>query len=451
MPFNKILVANRGEIAVRVMRACKEMGIRSVAVYSNADADSMHVKYADDYVCIGPGAKSESYLSLHNIISAANITNADAIHPGTGFLAEIPHFAEACRDHNITFIGPTPENIEMMGDKAKARQFMAKAGIEPIPGCKGVVQNEKEAFKIAYKLGYPVIIKAAAGGGGLGIREAHNDASLANSFRLVQGEAKAAFGRSEVYIEKLMEKARHIEFQILADQYGNIVHLGERECSIQRRKQKLIEETPCPILDPKTREDIGKMLVKAMKSMKYLNAGTIEFLMNEDGKFYFMEMNTRIQVEHTVTEAITGLDLIKEQILIAAGEKLEFRQNDIKFSGHAIECRINAEDPDKNFMPFPGTVTELHTPGGPGIRLDTHLYLGYKIPPIYDSLIAKLIASGRTRDEAISRMKRALNELVIGGIKTTIPFHKKMMDEEKFIKSDIHVGSLNSFQMPQQG
>lgn len=450
MPFNKILVANRGEIAVRIMRACKEMGIRTVAIYSSADADSMHVQYADEAKCIGPGAKSESYLNLLNIISAATITGADAIHPGTGFLAEIPHFAEACRDHNITFIGPTPENIEMMGDKAKARQFMAKFGLEPIPGSRGIAQNEKEAFKIAYKLGYPVVIKAAAGGGGLGIREAYNDASLANSFRLVQGEAKSAFGRGEVYIEKLLEKARHIEFQIIADKHGNAVHLGERECSIQRRKQKLIEETPSPAIEPKVREDIGKLVVKAVKSMKYQNAGTIEFLLSGNGKFYFMEMNTRIQVEHTVTEAVTGLDLIKEQILIAAGEKLSYKQGDINFSGHAIECRINAEDPDKNFMPFPGTVTELHAPGGPGVRLDTHLYSGYKIPPIYDSLIAKLIAHGRTRDEAIARAKRALGELIIGGIKTTIPFHKRLLEDERFIKGDIHVGFLNSFQMPQQ-
>ncbi len=449
MPFTKVLVANRGEIAIRIMRACREMGIKTVAVYSSADADSMHVQYADEAICIGPSAKSESYLSLSSIISAADITDVDAIHPGTGFLAEIPHFAEACRDHNITFIGPSPESIEMMGDKIRARQIMAKSGLEPIPGSKGVAQDEKEAFKIAYKLGYPVIIKAAAGGGGLGIREAHNDASLVNSFRLVQGEAKSAFGKSEVYVEKLMERARHIEFQILADQFGNVVHLGERECSVQRRNQKLVEESPCEALSSKVREDLGKAITKAVKSMKYSNAGTVEFLMDENGKFYFMEMNTRIQVEHTVTEAVTGLDIVKEQIRIAAGEKLGFRQSDIQFSGHAIECRINAEDPEKNFMPCPGIISDFHTPGGPGIRLDSHIYTGYKIPPLYDSLLAKLVAYGRTRDEAIARMSRALSEFSIAGVKTTIPFHKKVMEDERFLRGEVYVDFLNSFHMPE--
>lgn len=449
MLFSKILVANRGEIAVRIMRACREMGVKTVAVYSTADADSIHVKYADEAKCIGPHSKSESYLSLLNIISTADITDADAIHPGSGFLAEMPHFAEACRDHNITFIGPSPENIEMMGDKVKARQIMGKAGLNPIPGSKGVVEDEKEALKVADKIGYPVMIKSAAGGGGLGIREAHNTASLVNSFRLVQGEAKSAFGRSEVYIEKLMEKARHIEFQVLADQHGNVVHLGERECSVQRRNQKLIEEAPCAALDPKLREEIGKSVVKAVKSMKYSSAGTVEFLMDADENFYFMEMNTRIQVEHTITEAITGLDLIKEQILIAAGEKLALRQNDIHSSGHAIECRINAEDPEDNFLPSPGTITEFHTPGGPGIRMDSHIYAGYKIPHIYDSLLAKLIAYGRTREEAISRMRRALSELVIDGVKTTIPFHKKVMDDERFLRGEVYVDFLRSFHMPE--
>jgi acetyl-CoA carboxylase biotin carboxylase subunit len=447
MPFSKILVANRGEIAVRIMRACKEMGIRTVAVYSSADVDSMHVQYADEAICIGPDTKSGSYLSLPNIISAADITDADAIHPGTGFLAEVPHFAEACRDHNITFIGPTSENIEMMGDKAKARQIMSKAGLDPIPGSKGIARDEKEAFKIAYKIGYPVVIKSAAGGGGLGIREAHNDASLVNSFRLVQGEAKLAFGRSEVYVEKLMEQARHIEFQILADKFGNVVHLGERECSIQRRNQKLIEEAPCAVLDPKVREEIGKSVVKAVKSMKYSNAGTVEFLMDADGKFYFMEMNTRIQVEHTITEAVTGLDLIKEQIRLAAGEELGFRQNNIRSSGHAIECRINAEDPEREFMPSPGTIADFHAPGGLGVRVDSHIYTGYKIPALYDSLLAKLIAHGTTRDEAISRMRRALSEFTIDGVKTTIPFHKKVMEDERFLRDEVYVDFLNSFHM----
>lgn len=445
MPFKKVLVANRGEIAIRIMRACKEMGIKTVAVYSSADSDSLHVQYADEALCIGPGDKSASYLSLPNIISAADITNADAIHPGTGFLAEAPHFAEACSDHNITFIGPSPENIEMMGDKARARQIMAKAGIEPIPGSKGIARDEKEAFKIASKVGYPVVVKSAAGGGGIGIREAYNDASLVNSLRLVQGEAKAAFGRSELYIEKLIEGARHIEFQVLADKHGNVIHLGERECSMQRRKQKLIEETPCIVLNPKTREEIGKSVVKAMKSIKYTNAGTVEFLMDKTGKLYFMEMNTRIQVEHTITETVTRLDLVKEQIRLAAGEKLGYRQGDLEFFGHAIECRINAEDPNKNFMPFPGTIHHFHAPGGIGIRLDTHIYTGYKVPPFYDSLIAKLITHGQDRGEAISRMKRALDEIVISGIKTTIPFHKKIMDNENFLKSEVYINFLNSF------
>jgi acetyl-CoA carboxylase biotin carboxylase subunit len=447
MLFNKILVANRGEIAIRIMRACREMGIKTVAVYSSADADSMHVQYADEAICIGPGTKSESYLSLPNIISAADITDVDAVHPGTGFLAEIPHFAEACRDHNITFIGPSPENIEMMGDKARARQIMAKAGLDPIPGSKGIIRDEKEAFKIAYKIGYPVVIKSAAGGGGLGIREARNDASLVNSFRIVQGEAKSAFGRSEVYVEKLMERARHIEFQVLADTAGNVVHLGERECSIQRRNQKLVEEAPCAVLEPKVREEIGRSVVKAARSMKYSNAGTVEFLMDEDEKFYFMEMNTRIQVEHTITEVTTGLDLIKEQIRLAAGEELGYRQNDIQFSGHAIECRINAEDPERDFLPSPGTISHFHAPGGLGIRLDSHIYTGYRIPSLYDSLLAKLIAHGETRDEAISRMRRALSELAINGIKTTIPFHRKVMEDERFLRSEAYVDFLNSFHM----
>ena len=447
MSFKKILVANRGEIAVRIIRACREMGIRTVAVYSKVDADSMHVQIADEAKCIGPGAKSESYLSLLNIMSAADITDVDAIHPGTGFLAEMPHFAEACRDHNIAFIGPSPENIEMMGDKVKARQVMSKARLKPIPGGKGIVRDEKEALKIAYKLGYPVIIKSVGGGGGIGIREAHNDATLVNSFRLVQGEAKAAFGRSDVYIEKLLEEARHIEFQIVADKHGNVAHLGERECSIQRRNQKLVEEAPCSILEPKVREEVGKAAVKAVRSMKYSNVGTVEFLMDVDGKFYFMEMNARIQVEHTITEAVTGIDLVKEQIRLAAGEELGYRQGDISFFGHAIECRINAEDPEKNFMPSPGVIAQFHTPGGPGIRVDSHLYTGYKIPSLYDSLLAKLIAHGKTREEAISRMKRALSEFVIGGVKTTIPFHKKIMEDERFLHGDVNVDFLDSFYM----
>lgn len=447
MSFNKILIANRGEIAVRIIRACKEMGIKTVAVHSTADADSLHVQYADEAICIGPSNKSESYLSLSNIISAADTTEVDAIHPGTGFLAEAPHFAEACRDHNITFIGPSPENIEIMGDKAKARQIMAKAGLEPIPGSKGVVKDEKEAFKIARKFGYPVVVKSAAGGGGIGIREAHNDASLVNAFRLVQGESRSAFGRADVYIEKLIEKARHIEFQVIADNYGTVLCLGERECSIQRRKQKLIEETPSPGINSKIREEMMKAVIKAIKSIKYLSAGTVEFLMDANNKFYFMEMNTRIQVEHTITEAITGLDLVKEQIRIAAGERLAFKQNDIHFNGHAIECRINAEDPSKNFMPNPGTVEDLRLPGGPGVRVDTHLYSGYRIPPFYDSLIAKLIAYGSTRNEAIYRMKRALDEFVIKGIKTTIPFHKRIIGDERFLRGETFIDFLNSFNM----
>ncbi|MBD3181215.1 ATP-grasp domain-containing protein, partial [Candidatus Poribacteria bacterium] len=347
----------------------------------------------------------------------------------------------------ITFIGPSAENIELMGDKVRARQIMSKAGLDPIPGSKGVVSNEKEAFKVIKKIGYPVIVKSAAGGGGIGIREAHNDASLASAFRLVQGEAKSAFGKSEVYIERLMEKARHIEFQILADQHGNVVHLGERECSVQRRNQKLVEESPCSALEPKVREEIGKSAVKAVKSLKYTNAGTVEFLMDAEGKFYFMEMNTRIQVEHTITEEVTDLDLIKQQILIASGEKLEFRQSDIDFYGHAIECRINAENPEKDFMPSPGTIEAFHAPGGPGIRLDSHIYTGYKVPPLYDSLIAKLIIHGEDRETAIARTKRALNEFILDGIHTTIPFHKKVMDDERFLRGEVYVDFLSSFNM----
>jgi acetyl-CoA carboxylase biotin carboxylase subunit len=453
--FKKVLIANRGEIAVRVIRACKEMGIRTVAVYSEADETCLHVKLADEALCIGPPPSAKSYLHIPAIISVAEMTNADAIHPGTGFLAENAHFAEVCRDCNITFIGPTPENIAMMGDKVKARQAVAKAGIPLVPSGRRrrrgfrklqqeIVENEEDALAIAREIGYPVMIKAAAGGGGRGIRAAHNDVSLVALFRTTRAEALSAFGRADVYIEKLVQNAQHIEFQILGDRYGNLVHLGERDCSVQRKHQKLIEETPST-MDPKLRDEIGRLVVRAARSIQYQNAGTMEFLVSEDGEFFFLEMNTRIQVEHTVTEFVVGEDLLKWQIRLAAGEKLAFEQRNIEFRGHAIQCRINAEDPDRGFMPSPGTLTTYQTPGGPGIRVDSHAYPGYTVPPYYDSLIAKLIAFGASRDEALARMRRALDEYVIEGIKTTIPFHRRVLDDKNFLAGRVGTNFLDRF------
>lgn len=434
--FNKVLIANRGEIALRIIRACKELGIRTVAVYSEADKDSLHVRFADEAICIGKPKSSESYLNIPAIISAAEVADVEAIHPGYGFLSERAHFAEICESCKIAFIGPSPFAIEKMGDKSVAKETMRQAKVPTVPGSGGVVKSEEEAIKIAEKIGYPVMIKASAGGGGKGMRIAHNRPSLVSSLQMAQTEAQAAFGNSEVYIEKYIDGARHIEIQVLADKFGNTIHLRERECSIQRRHQKLIEETPSPAINNKTREKMGEAAIKAAKAVGYFSTGTVEFILDKDGSFYFMEMNTRIQVEHPITEMITGVDLVKEQIKIAAGEKLKFTQKDITCNSHSIECRINAEDPDNNFMPSPGKVTKYSPAGGPGVRIDSHLYEGYSIPPYYDSLIAKLIVHAETREGAIKRMQRALGEFVIEGIKTTIPFHLKVLSNPDFQKGE---------------
>jgi len=432
--FSKLLIANRGEVALRVIRACKELGIRTVAVYSQPDINSLHVKYADEAICIGSAASANSYLNIPSIISAAEITDVEAIHPGYGFLAEDAHFAEICESCKIKFIGPTPENIRRMGDKMAAKDSAKKAGVPTIPGSKTCIKTKEEAMKVAKEMKYPVIIKAAAGGGGKGMRICHNDVRLISAFVTAQREAEAAFGNPDVYIEKYIEKPRHIEIQILGDQHGHIVHLGERDCTIQRRHQKLIEETPSPVLDSKLRKKMSEAAVKCAKAIGYENAGTVEFLLDEDNSFYFMEMNTRIQVEHPITEMVTGMDLVKEQIRIASGEKMHLKQDDIKFSGSAIECRINAEDPDNDFMPCPGKITTLNLPGGRGVRLDTHAYQGYEISPYYDSMIGKLIVHGKNRTEAINICKRALDEFVIEPIKTTISFHKKVMNNPAFLR-----------------
>lgn len=434
--FNKVLIANRGEIALRVIRACREMGIRTVAVYSEADKDSLHVRFADEAICIGKPKSSESYLNIPAIVSAAEVTDVDAIHPGYGFLSENAHFAEICESCKITFIGPPPLAINKMGDKAIAKETMRHVNVPIIPGSSGVVKTEEEAIKIAEKIGYPVMIKASAGGGGKGMRIAHNRPSLVSSLQMAQTEAQAAFGNNEVYIEKYIDGARHIEVQVLADKFGNTIHLRERECSIQRRHQKLIEETPSPAISNKTREKMGEAAVKAAKAVGYFSLGTVEFILDKDGSFYFMEMNTRIQVEHPITEMITGVDLVKEQIKIAAGEKLKFTQKDITCNGHSIECRINAEDPDNNFMPSPGKVTKYSPAGGPGVRIDSHLYEGYSIPPYYDSLIVKLIVNADDRKQAIARMRRALGEFTIEGVRTTIPFHLKVLENPDFQKGE---------------
>ena len=436
--FSKILIANRGEIALRIIRACHEMGIRTVAVYSQVDRNSLHMRFADEAICIGQASATNSYLNIPAIISAAEITDVEAIHPGYGFLAENAHFAEICESCKITFIGPTPENMRLMGDKMAARTTMQKAGLPIIPGSRSIIKNKEEALKTAKLIGYPVIIKAAAGGGGKGMRICHNDLTLVSSLLTAQTEAETNFGNSSVYIEKYIERPRHIEVQIIADRSGHIVQLGERDCSIQRRHQKLLEESPSPVVDAKMRRKLGEMVLKGMKSINYLSCGTIEFLLDEkSGNFYFMEMNTRIQVEHPVTEMVTGIDLIKEQIRVGAGEKLKFSQDNVQLRGVAIECRINAEDPDNNFMPSPGKIESLILPGGPNVRVDTHIYAGYEVPAYYDSLIAKLIVHGNNRQEAIKTMRRALSEFYIAPIKTTIPFHLKLMDNPLFKKGDI--------------
>ena len=430
--FAKILIANRGEIALRIIQACKELGIGSVAVFSKADKDSLYVKLADEALCIGESPSINSYLHIPAIISAAEITDVEAIHPGYGFLAENAHFAEICESCNIKFIGPTSENITTMGDKARAREIAKKVGVPIVPGSDGCIENKEEALKIAKRVGYPVILKAVAGGGGRGIRVAHNDISLANAFFMAKTEAETAFDNSELYLEKYIENPRHIEIQLLADAKGRVVHLGERDCTVQRRHQKLVEESPSPAISNKIRKEMGAIAVKLAKEIGYVNAGTIEFLLDKNDKYYFMEMNTRIQVEHPVTEVVTGIDLVKEQILISSGQPLSFEQKDVQMRGWAIECRINAEDPSNDFRPSPGTISKYHAPGGPGIRVDSNIYAGGFISPYYDSMLAKLIAHGKDRNEALARMNRALVEYVIEGIKTTIPFHKRVINDPRF-------------------
>jgi acetyl-CoA carboxylase, biotin carboxylase subunit len=448
--FNKILIANRGEIALRIIRACKELGIGTVAVYSEADVDSLHVQLADEAVCIGRAPSSESYLKIDRIISAAEITDADAIHPGYGFLAENAHFAEVCKSCEIKFIGPSQDAIRTMGDKNAARDQARKVGVPISPGSDGVVDTEAEALKIAKKIGYPVMIKAIAGGGGRGMRPAHNEATLIQGFHAARNEAEKAFGNSGVYIEKLIEQPHHIEFQVIGDSHGQIVHLGERDCSIQRRNQKIIEECPSPLLDPDLRLRMGESSIKLAQSVGYENAGTMEYLVDRHGNYYFMEMNTRIQVEHPVTEEVYGCDLVKEQILVASGEHLSEHVSHAKPRSHAIECRINAEDPDRNFQPSPGMIDLYYAPGGRGVRVDSHAYSKYTIPPNYDSMIAKLICVGSTRETAIRRMSRALSEYLITGIKTTIPFQALIMRHNDFIQGNFDTSFIEKFMEQRQ-
>ncbi|MBF2029171.1 MAG: acetyl-CoA carboxylase biotin carboxylase subunit [Oscillatoriales cyanobacterium C42_A2020_001] len=449
MQFSKILIANRGEIALRIIRTCEELGIATVAVHSTIDRHSLHVQLADEAVCIGDPPSSKSYLNIPNILAAALTRNATAIHPGYGFLAENARFAEICADHQLVFIGPTPEAIRMMGDKSTAKKTMQRVGVPTVPGSKGLVLDEAEARAIARSIGYPVLIKATAGGGGRGMRLVKEDSELAPLFAAAQGEAEAAFGNPGVYLEKFVQKPRHIEFQILADSYGNVVHLGERECSIQRRHQKLLEEAPSTALTPDLRDKMGKAAVAAAQSIDYVGAGTVEFLLDVEGNFYFMEMNTRIQVEHPVTEMITGLDLIAEQIRIAQGERLSFTQEDIVLRGHAIECRINAEDPDQNFRPNPGRISGYLPPSGPGVRMDSHVYTDYEIPPYYDSLIGKLIVWGSDRPSAIRRMRRALRECAITGLPTTINFHQRILETPEFQTGDVYTNFVEQVMMAQ--
>jgi acetyl-CoA carboxylase biotin carboxylase subunit len=438
--FSKVLIANRGEIALRIIRACKEFGIATVAIYSEADVDSLHVQLADEAVCIGPAQSAESYLKIDRIISAAEITDVDAIHPGYGFLAENAHFAEVCASCNIKFIGPSPAAIRTMGNKNAAREQARKAGVPVCPGSDGIIDSEKSALRIAKKIGYPVMLKAVAGGGGRGMRPAHNDGSLIQAFHSARTEAEKAFGNGDVYIEKLIEHPHHIEFQVIGDSHGRLVHLGERDCSIQRRNQKIVEECPSQLLDDDLRKRMAKCSVGLAASVGYENAGTIEYLVDKNGDFYFMEMNTRIQVEHPVTEEVYGCDLVREQIRIAAGEHLSLHVAEALPRSHAIECRINAEDPDNNFQPSPGTIDLYYAPGGRGVRIDSHVYSKYAIPPYYDSLIAKLICVGSTRYSTVRRMARALSEYLITGIKTTIPFHVKIMQDAAFVRGEFDTG-----------
>ncbi len=443
--FRRVLIANRGEIAQRIIRACRELGIQTVAVYSAADADAIYLRQADDTICIGPAAGARSYLSIPAIIAAAEVADADAIHPGYGFLSENEHFAEVCRACKITFIGPEPETIAMLGDKVAARELARSAGAPIVPGSDGPVEDEAKAMKVAHAIGYPVMIKAAAGGGGRGMRIARNDPSLVTGFHAARSEAKAAFGDDTVYLEKLVENPRHIEVQILADRHGKVLHLGERDCSIQRRHQKLVEESPSPSLTPELRRSICESAVKIARAAKYTNAGTVEFLLGRDGSYYFIEVNARIQVEHPVTELVTGIDLIQQQLRVAAGERIPFEQEDIQFRGHAIECRINAEDPDRDFQPSPGRIDFLVPPGGPGVRLDSHCYSGYRIPPNYDSMIGKLLVHRPRRDLAIRTMLRALDEFVIEGPKTTIPILRSVISHSDFRAGDHDTGFVERY------
>ncbi|MFN7251704.1 MAG: acetyl-CoA carboxylase biotin carboxylase subunit [Anaerobacillus sp.] len=442
--FKKVLIANRGEIAVRIIRACQELGISTVAVYSQADKEALHVQLADEAYCIGPHLSKESYLKQVNLLSVATITGVDAIHPGYGFLAENAEFAELCGASNITFIGPSPEAIQKMGAKAVARETMKAAGVPIVPGTDGIIDNVEKALITAHEIGFPVIIKATAGGGGKGMRVAQTEAELQKAVSMAQQEAETAFGNAGVYLEKYVEEPRHIEIQVLGDTQGNVIHLGERDCSIQRRHQKLIEEAPSPALDEDLRQKMGDAALKAARAVNYTGAGTVEFLLDKHRNFYFMEMNTRIQVEHPVTEMVTGVDLIKEQIMVAAGYPLSITQEEIVINGWSIECRINAENPAKNFMPSPGKIEAYHPPGGLGVRIDSAAYHGYAIPPFYDSMIAKLIVHGKTREEAIARMKRALNEFLISGVETTIPFHIALLEHEDFINGNFNTKFLEN-------
>ncbi len=443
--IKKILIANRGEIALRVIRACKELGILTVAVYSTQDKYSLHVKFADEAVCIGPAPSTQSYLKASQLISAAEITNADAIHPGYGFFSENADFAQMCKEHNLQFLGPSGDIITNMGDKAKARKTMQKAGVPCIPGSDGVITDFEKIKKVAKDLGYPLLLKATAGGGGRGMRIVQNPEGLKSAYDAASSEAETAFGNGDLYVEKLVLDAKHIEVQILGDTHGNVAHFGERDCSIQRRHQKLIEESPSPIVDEELRTKLGNQAVNAANAVNYYSAGTVEFLLDKDQNFYFIEMNTRIQVEHPVTEMVSGYDLVKGQLQVHLGEKLPKWLQNFRLRGHAIECRINAEDPNHNFRPSPGTIKSLHVPGGPGVRFDSHIYSGYTIPPTYDSLLGKLITHGSTRAEAIIRMQRALEELTIKGIATTIPFHLEILKDEKFQIGNFHTGFLNTF------
>ncbi len=441
--LNKVLIANRGEIAVRIIRACREMNIRTVAIYSEADKDSLHTKLADEAVCVGPANSAKSYLNIKNILEAASLSGADSIHPGFGFLSENSDFAKMCEESNLKFIGPSYKVIDLMGNKSNSKELMKSAGVPVIPGSEGSIKNVEDAKEIAKKIGFPIMLKASAGGGGKGIRLVEEMKDLESAYNIVKQEAKVSFNDDEIYMEKFIVNPRHVEIQILADEHGNVVHLGERDCSVQRRNQKVLEESPSTVLDDNLRKKMGEAAIKAVKASKYYNAGTIEFLVDKDKNFYFMEMNTRIQVEHPVTEWVTGIDIVKEQIRIASGEKLRFKQEDINFRGHSIECRVNAENPDKNFMPCPGEIKGLNLPGGNGVRVDTSVYSGYKIPPTYDSMIAKIIVHAENRYDAISKMKRALEECIIDGIDTNIDFLYRILEDEDFIAGNFDTSFIS--------